>query len=112
MVNETALIAINNGSKALTNGELAIVADDTPNKDAIGLAHTPTQAPLLQHDNKIGAAEVNPPVMLVQIDFLFSMINFLVLRYSKKQQPTLPLKLEQVYKPKDVAHCQILELEQ
>jgi hypothetical protein len=46
-----------------------MVADDTPNKEAIGLAHTPTQAPLLQQDNKIGAADVKPPVMLVQIDF-------------------------------------------
>ena len=63
-------MAINSGSKALTKGELAIVADETPNKEAMGLAHTPTQAPLLQQDNKIGAAEVNPPVMLVQIDFL------------------------------------------
>jgi hypothetical protein len=51
-------------------GELAKVADDTPNKEAIGLAHTPTQAPLLQHDNKIGVAEVSPPVMDVQIVFL------------------------------------------
>lgn len=65
-------MAINKGSKALTNGELAIVADETPNREAIGLAHTPTQAPLLQQDNNIGAAEVKPPVMLVQIDFLDS----------------------------------------
>jgi hypothetical protein len=63
-------MAINKGSKALTKGELAIGADETPNNDAMGLAHTPTQAPLLHQDNKIGAVEVNPPVMLVQIDFL------------------------------------------
>ena len=69
-------MAINNGSKALTSGELAMVADDTPNREAIGLAHTPTQAPLLQHDNKIGAAEVKPPVMLVQIVFFEAIINF------------------------------------
>ena len=72
MANETALIAINKGSSAFTNGELAIVAEDTPNSDAIGLAQTPTHAPLLQHDNKIGAAEVSPPVSVVQIDFLLS----------------------------------------
>jgi hypothetical protein len=53
-----------------------MVADDTPIKEAMGLAHTPTQAPLLQHDNKIGAAEVKPPVMLVQIDF-FDSINLI-----------------------------------
>jgi hypothetical protein len=46
------------------------VAVETPNSDAMGLAQTPTQAPLLQQDNKIGAAEVNPPVILVRIDFL------------------------------------------
>ena len=70
MVNDTALIAISKGSKALTRGELAIVADETPNKEAIGLAQTPTHAPLLQQDKRIGAADVNPPVILVQIVFL------------------------------------------
>lgn len=72
-MNETALIAISNGSRALTKGELAIVAEETPNNDAIGLAQTPTQAPLLQQDNNIGKAEVTPPVMVVHIDF-FSFI--------------------------------------
>ncbi len=62
-----------------------MLADDTPNKEAIGLAHTPTQAPLLQHDNKIGATEVKPPVMLVQIDFFDSIINFLILKTPKLQ---------------------------
>lgn len=73
MVNETALIAINNGSSTLITGELAIVAEDTPNKDATGLAQTPTQAPLLQHASKIGADEVTPPVMVVQM-VLFAFI--------------------------------------
>ena len=61
-----------------------MVADDTPNREAIGLAHTPTQAPLLQHDNKIGAAEVKPPVMLVQIDFFdfISRYNNFLLPYA------------------------------
>jgi hypothetical protein len=79
MANETALIAINKGSSAFTNGELAIVAEDTPNNDAIGLAQTPTHAPLLQQDNKIGTADVNPPVSVAQIDFLASIscyVNF------------------------------------
>ncbi len=73
MVNETALIAINKGSIAPNTGELAIVAEETPNNDATGLAQTPTQAPLLQQASKIGAVEVNPPVMVVQI-VLFSFI--------------------------------------
>jgi len=57
------------GSRALTNGELAIVAEDTPNNDAIGLAQTPTHAPLLQQDSSTGAADDSPPVIVVQIDF-------------------------------------------
>ncbi len=68
MVNETALTAINIGSSAETIGELANVAEEIPNKEATGLAQTPIQAPLLQQDNKIGAAEVKPPVSVVQID--------------------------------------------
>jgi hypothetical protein len=56
-----------------------MVADETPNKEATGLAHTPTHAPLLQHDNKIGAADVKPPVIVVQIVFLFSSFVFLEL---------------------------------
>lgn len=74
MVNETALIAINNGSSAFITGELAIVAEETPNSDATGLAQTPTQAPLL-HANKMGADEVNPPVIVAQI-VLFAFINY------------------------------------
>lgn len=75
MVNETALIAINSGSNALINGELAMLAELIPNSDATGLAQTPTQAPLLQHDNKTGAAEVNPPVKVLQIDFFDCIVN-------------------------------------
>ena len=46
-------------------------ADDIPNNELIGLAQTPIQAPLLQHDNKIDVADVSPPVKVVNIDFLF-----------------------------------------
>jgi hypothetical protein len=77
MVKDTALTAIKMGSSAETIGELAKVADEIPNKEATGLAQTPMQAPLLQHDNKIGAAEVNPPVRVVQIDFFESIIILL-----------------------------------
>ncbi len=70
MVKETALTAINIGSSAETIGELAKVADEMPNNEATGLAQTPIQAPLLQQDNKMGAAEVKPPVSVVQIDRL------------------------------------------
>ncbi len=70
-------MAINNGSNALINGELASVAEDTPNSEAIGLAHTLTQAPLLQHDNKIGAAEVSPPVIDAQNDFFAFILNLI-----------------------------------
>ncbi len=70
-------MAINMGSSKLTTGELAMVAEDTPNKDATGLAQTPTHAPLLQQDNKIGAADVIPPVMLAQNDF-FGFIIILI----------------------------------
>ncbi len=73
MVNETALIAINSGSNTFMTGELAIVAEETPNSDATGLAQTPTQAPLLQQANKTGAEEVNPPVIVVQM-VLFAFI--------------------------------------
>lgn len=69
MVNDTALMAINKGSRAFIIGDPAIDAVDIPNMEAIGLAQTPIQAPLLQQDNKIGAAEVMPPVTLVKIDF-------------------------------------------
>lgn len=81
-MNETALTAIKSGSITFINGEPAIVADEIPNKEAIGLAQTPTQAPLLQQDNKMGAVDVIPPVMLVQIDFLFFII--LVLKVFRK----------------------------
>ena len=54
--------------------ELTNAADEIPNKEAIGLAHALTQAPLLQQASKIGAAEVNPPVIDVQID-LFAFIS-------------------------------------
>ena len=94
---ETALTAINSGSNAPTNGELAMVADETPNKEAMGLAQTPTQAPLLQQDNKIGAADVIPPVMVVQIDFFSFIMVTLILIFSNK---TL-LKLLQQLAPKD-----------
>ena len=73
-MNETALIAISMGSSKLTKGELAMVAEDTPNKEATGLAQTPTQAPLLQQDNKIGAVDVSQPVILVQNDFFGFMV--------------------------------------
>lgn len=69
-MNDTALIAINIGSRADTIGELANVADEIPNSEATGLAQTPIQAPLLQHDNKIGAADVIPPVSVVKMDLL------------------------------------------
>lgn len=58
---------------ALTIGEAAMVADDMPNNEATGLTHTPTQAPPLQTENKMGATEASPPVMVVQIVF-FSFI--------------------------------------
>lgn len=67
-------MAINNGSIALTIGEAAIVADETPNKEATGLTHTPTQAPPLHTENKIGTMDANPPVIVVQIVF-FSFIT-------------------------------------
>jgi hypothetical protein len=56
-----------------------MVADETPNKEATGLAHTPTHAPLLQHDNKIGAADVKPSVIVVQIVFLVFIFRYLEL---------------------------------
>ena len=72
-MNETALIAINKGSIALTIGEAAIVADEIPNSDATGLTQTPTHAPPLHTENRIGAIEASPPVIVVQIVF-FSFI--------------------------------------
>ena len=77
MVKETAQMAISKGSKAFTIGEAATVAEEIPNKEATGLTHTPTQAPLLQTENKTGMNEVIPPVMLVQNDF-FASINLFV----------------------------------
>lgn len=61
------------GSNTPTQGEPAIAAEETPNKEATGLAQTPTQAPLLQQANNMGAAEVRPPVILAKIDFLVFM---------------------------------------
>ena len=70
------LTAINTGSKALTIGELARADEEMPNKEAKGLAQTPMQAPLLQQESRIGAVEVRPPVMLVQIVFFcFTLIR-------------------------------------
>ncbi|MBK7310058.1 MAG: hypothetical protein IPI93_04515 [Sphingobacteriaceae bacterium] len=43
-MNDTALIAINIGSRAGTIGKLANVADEIPNSEATGLAQTPIQA--------------------------------------------------------------------
>ena len=68
-------MAISKGSIALTIGEAAMVADEIPNKDATGLTQTPTQAPLLQTENKTGITEVTPPVILVQNDFFASINN-------------------------------------
>jgi hypothetical protein len=95
MVKEIALKAINTGSKMLMMGELASVAEETPNKDAIGLAQTPTQAPLLQHDNKTGVADVKPPVMLVQNDFFAFITLKLLLVYNTSfstKMPHLPIE--------------------
>lgn len=75
-------MAINTGSSVLMSGELASVAEDTPNSEATGLAQTPTHAPLLQQDSKIGAADVNPPVMDAQNDFL-AFIMLLQILYCK-----------------------------
>ena len=46
-----------------------MVADEIPKIEATGLTHTPTQAPPLHAENKIGAAEDKPPVIVVQIVF-------------------------------------------
>jgi hypothetical protein len=43
-------------------------AVDIPNKEVMGLAHTPTHAPLLQQANKRGMTELTLPVILAQID--------------------------------------------
>lgn len=75
MVKETAQRAINKGSSALTNGEAAMVAEEIPNNEAIGLTHTPTQAPPLQTENKMGATELSPPIKVVQIDFFAFMLT-------------------------------------
>ena len=69
-MNETALSAIKTGSTILIQGELAMAAEETPNSEAMGLAQTPTHAPLLQQANKMGAADVKLPVIEVQIVFL------------------------------------------
>lgn len=66
---------------ALTIGEAAIVADEIPKIEATGLTHTPTQAPPLQAENKTGAAEDNPPVIVVHIVFFdFILSAFLCLK--------------------------------
>lgn len=78
MVNETALAAIKMGSIIPIHGELARVAEDIPKSEAIGLAHTPTHAPLLQQAKRMGAAEVKLPVMDVQIVFFAAMVVLLL----------------------------------
>lgn len=94
MVKETALNAIKIGSATPIHGELANVADEIPNKDAIGLAHTPTHAPLLQQANKIGAADVSPPVILVQIDFLgFIYVRLNLFTNTAKTAPMIGAKI-------------------
>lgn len=70
-MNDTALKAIKRGSRMAVTGEAAMVAAEMPNKDATGVTQTPTQAPPLQHANKMGTAAVTPPVIEVQIDFIF-----------------------------------------
>ncbi len=96
-------MAINKGSNTLIKGEFASVADDTPKNDAIGLAHTPTHAPLLQHDNKIGAADVMPPVRDVHNDFFVSIsLKFLFYKiYFLSKKRRLPVKLKQELQPAD-----------
>jgi hypothetical protein len=64
-------MAMSNGSRALINGELAILAVEIPNREATGLAQTPTQAPLLQQANNTGTTELTLPVMVNQRDFNF-----------------------------------------
>jgi hypothetical protein len=54
---------------ALIKGDAAIVAEDIPNKDATGLRQTPAQAPPLQHERRIGAADESPPVIVVHNEF-------------------------------------------
>ena len=81
MVKETALMAMSNGSSALTKGELARADEETPNNEASGLAQTPIQAPPLQQESNIGSAELKPPPKLVHIVFfvlilMFSFKNF------------------------------------
>ena len=75
MVNETALNAIRMGSITDIIGELAIVADEMPKIDATGLTQTPTQAPLLQAENRIGAIDVRLPVIDAKNVFFDSIIN-------------------------------------
>lgn len=67
-------MAINNGSSALTIGEAATVAEEMPNNEATGLTQTPTQAPPLHTENRIGAADARPPVIVVQKDFFPSIV--------------------------------------
>lgn len=79
MVKDTALNAIKMGSNVDTIGELAIVADETPKSEATGLTHTPTQAPLLQAEKRIGTTEVILPVIEDAIDFFPVIILFVFL---------------------------------
>ena len=65
-----------------------MLAELIPKSDATGLVQTPTQAPLLQQDNKTGAADVNPPVMELQIDFFDCMINSFLNMCWFKNSPT------------------------
>lgn len=51
-------------------GELAMVADEIPKIEATGLTQTPTHAPLLQAENRIGAIELRLPVIDDKIGFL------------------------------------------
>lgn len=79
MVNDTALMAINKGSKALTHGDDASVAEEMPNSEATGLTHTPTQAPPLHTENKIGTTDASAPVIEAQkVFFVFILFRSLV----------------------------------
>jgi hypothetical protein len=79
-------MAISTGSSAATHGELAMLADEMPNKEATGLAQTPAHAPALQHERRTGAVEVKPPVTVVHIDFL---MIFSLLKLAMLQWPTM-----------------------
>lgn len=58
------------GSNTPNQGEFARPAVEIPNKEVIGLAQTPTQAPLLQQANKRGMAELKLPVIELHTDFI------------------------------------------